>query len=54
MLHVEDVLVPDGEEEQDRQDGAADEGDVLGYHSGQRAREGREEGLEMLKQFLKS
>ena len=35
MLHVEDVLVPDGEDDEDREDGAADEGDVPGEDGGQ-------------------
>ena len=55
MFHVEDVLVPDSEQEEHRQHGAADEGDVLGYHGGQRAgegRSGREELLEMVNSFL--
>ena len=34
MFHVEDVLVPHGEENQDGQDGAADEGDGLGDDCG--------------------
>ena len=35
MFHVEDVLVPDGEDDEDREDGAADEGDVAGEDRGQ-------------------
>ena len=35
MFHVEDVLVPDGEKEEDGQDGAADEGNVPGDDSGE-------------------
>ena len=34
MLHVEDVLVPDSEENQHCEDGAADEGDGLGDDCG--------------------
>ena len=34
MFHVEDVLVPHGEENQHGQDGAADEGDGLGDDGG--------------------
>ena len=35
MLHVENVLVPDGEDDEDREDGAADEGDVPGEDGGE-------------------
>ena len=35
MFHVQDVLVPDCEEEQDGQDGATDEGNVPGDDSGE-------------------
>ena len=35
MLHIEDVLVPHGEDDEDREDGAADEGDVAGEDGGQ-------------------
>ena len=34
MFHVEDVLIPDSEEDQHGQDGAADEGDGLGDDCG--------------------
>ena len=35
MFHVEDVLVPDSEDEEDGEDGAADEGHVPGEDGGQ-------------------
>ena len=39
MLDVDDILVPDGEGEDDGEDGAADEGDVPGDDGGQRRHE---------------
>ncbi len=39
VLHVEDVFVPDGEDEENGQDGAADEGHVPRQDGGQRGHE---------------
>ena len=39
MLDVDDILVPDGEGEDDGEDGAADEGHVPGDDGGQRRHE---------------
>ena len=39
MLNIDDILVPNGEGEDDREDGAADEGDVPGDDGGQRRNE---------------